>query len=411
MKEDYYRNSVNKLAFTLLQSISLPFTCKKIITTNKHESESLRGWHGILSIELLTTFNTLVDIDIRIAYNNKFKKQNYIDIGWKKNIFLNKIKINKSAKYIIYIIENKSYLNSELCYENNSKRLKSDSYLEKLSKRYYVGNYWKDIYRIILIADNDLKDVLATLNRTFYDFRSSISQDNTRVQSIKIEPLISVITVVKNNKYFIERCIQSVIHQKYMNYEYIIVDGLSNDGTLKIIEKYKNYIDFVIIESDGGVYEAMNKGLTRANGDFVTFLNSDDFYMNQIKIPSNNTCSYFISSVVYDENNLCYRDNYSKNVPYMPLVHQCLFLKKDDLKFDLQYRISSDFDFFLKHTQSYALKFTSGIVAYSNSGLSKVNAFKRDKENVYILFSNKRYIQFIFMTFIFIIKFFIRKFK
>ena len=109
MKEDYYRNSVNKLAFTLLQSISLPFTCKKIITTNKHESESLRGWHGILSIELLTTFNTLVDIDIRIAYNNKFKKQNYIDIGWKKNIFLNKIKINKSAKYIIYIIENKSY--------------------------------------------------------------------------------------------------------------------------------------------------------------------------------------------------------------------------------------------------------------------------------------------------------------
>ena len=92
-------------------------------------------------------------------------------------------------------------------------------------------------------------------------------------------PTLSVITIVYNNVKHIERTIFSVVNQTYPNIEYIVVDGKSTDGTLQIIERYKTRIAKIISEKDEGIYDAMNKGLAAATGDYVIFMNSgDEFY-------------------------------------------------------------------------------------------------------------------------------------
>ena len=92
-------------------------------------------------------------------------------------------------------------------------------------------------------------------------------------------PTLSVITIVYNNVRDIERTMLSVLNQTYPNIEYIIVDGKSTDGTLQIIERYKSRIANLISEKDEGIYDAMNKGIAAATGDYVIFMNSgDEFY-------------------------------------------------------------------------------------------------------------------------------------
>jgi len=95
---------------------------------------------------------------------------------------------------------------------------------------------------------------------------------------IIIEPLVSIITVVLNGRKTIEQTILSVRNQSYANIEYIIIDGGSTDGTINIIEKYSEGVDFWISESDNGLYDAMNKGIGYANGELIGLLNSDDYY-------------------------------------------------------------------------------------------------------------------------------------
>lgn len=89
---------------------------------------------------------------------------------------------------------------------------------------------------------------------------------------------VSVITVCYNSANTIEKTIKSVISQDYGDIEYIIIDGGSNDGTLDIIDKYKDKISILISEPDKGIYDAMNKGIRIASGEIVGMINSDDWY-------------------------------------------------------------------------------------------------------------------------------------
>jgi len=91
---------------------------------------------------------------------------------------------------------------------------------------------------------------------------------------------ISIITVVYNNRTYIEDCILSVAGQTYKNVEYIIVDGGSTDGTVDIIRKYDARISMWTSEPDIGIYDAMNKGISKATGDVIGLLNADDVYFN-----------------------------------------------------------------------------------------------------------------------------------
>lgn len=93
---------------------------------------------------------------------------------------------------------------------------------------------------------------------------------------------ISIITVCYNRASVIQKAIESVLAQTYKNIEYIVVDGASTDGSMKVIESYKNRIQRIVSEPDHGMYEAINKGIRMATGDVVGLMHSDDyFYDNQ----------------------------------------------------------------------------------------------------------------------------------
>lgn len=95
---------------------------------------------------------------------------------------------------------------------------------------------------------------------------------------------VSIITVVFNGEKTISHTIESILNQTYKNIEYIIMDGKSSDGTLDIINKYKDKIDIVVSERDKNLYDAINKGISLATGDIVGLLHSDDFYTDDMVI-------------------------------------------------------------------------------------------------------------------------------
>jgi len=98
---------------------------------------------------------------------------------------------------------------------------------------------------------------------------------------IKDNPLISVITVVFNGENDLEQTIKSVINQTYNNIEYIVIDGGSTDDTLSIIKKYEDKINYWVSEDDNGIYDAMNKGVGLAQGEWLCFINSGDIFISQ----------------------------------------------------------------------------------------------------------------------------------
>ena len=95
---------------------------------------------------------------------------------------------------------------------------------------------------------------------------------------IKLNLKISIITVCYNGGKTIEKTIQSVLSQTYENIEYIIIDGMSKDNTLEIINRYRHKISKLVSEKDNGMYDALNKGISLASGDIVGILNADDVF-------------------------------------------------------------------------------------------------------------------------------------
>lgn len=100
-------------------------------------------------------------------------------------------------------------------------------------------------------------------------------------------PIFTIITVVLNSEKYLEETINSVLNQKFQDFEYILIDGGSTDNSLNIIKKYSNKIDYWVSEKDLGIYDAFNKGMTLARGNFIGIINSDDRYFpNSLEIIS-----------------------------------------------------------------------------------------------------------------------------
>lgn len=185
---------------------------------------------------------------------------------------------------------------------------------------------------------------------------------------------ISIITVVRNNKEFIESCVKSVVNQTYKNVEYIIIDGASTDGTLEIIDKYRNSISKIISEKDKGHIYAMNNGLALASGDVVGFLHSDDFYADNTVLEKvadsfkrNNTDSLYGDLVYVRKNNperiLRYWRGKEYNVKFlrwgwMP-AHPTFFVKKRIYEkygyFNTDFKISMDYENMLRFLYRYKI--------------------------------------------------------
>lgn len=199
------------------------------------------------------------------------------------------------------------------------------------------------------------------------------------------QPLFTIITVVRNNKNGIIRTINSVLDQDYKNYEYIIIDGESTDGTLEIINSFSNKIDVVISEKDNGIYDAMNKGIIIAKGQFIAFLNSGDWYeKNTLTLVSNilndnKQIDILHGLLVYYNKNLEFEyilgDN-SISIPYRMIQHPSTFVRsklyKENL-YDLKYKSASDYNTFLIfYFNKYNFLFSPFIFThFVNDGISQ----------------------------------------
>jgi glycosyltransferase involved in cell wall biosynthesis len=177
------------------------------------------------------------------------------------------------------------------------------------------------------------------------------------------KPKLSVITVVYNNARDIERTILSVLTQTYTEIEYIIIDGLSTDGTLKYINRYRNLITRVLSEKDEGIYDAMNKGLTLATGDYVLFMNSgDEFYDNdtveKVFAESPGADIYYgETEMISEEGESLGRRRHEapeelnwESFKYgMSVSHQAIYVRKYLAEpFDRQYQLSADIDWIIR---------------------------------------------------------------
>ena len=202
------------------------------------------------------------------------------------------------------------------------------------------------------------------------------------------KPYISIITVVFNAEDQIEKTIQSVIDQNDDGIEFIIVDGGSTDNTVNIIKKYEAYIDYWVSETDSGIYDAMNKGISIAKGKGILFLNAGDCFIGRV-ISDEITIPCFLNVKYYNAfDNLA--DIKIKNYKLgIPNCHQGIVFENKGIKYDLNYKIASDYDFYLKHgyTELPIIE-TSGYIYYDNEGFSKVNLFERDREIADIIGKN-----------------------
>lgn len=199
---------------------------------------------------------------------------------------------------------------------------------------------------------------------------------------MKQKPKVSIITVCKNSISTIEQTIQSVLNQTYMNVEYIIIDGASDDGTCEVIEKYRSKLDFYCSEPDYGIYHAMNKGLRRATGDIVGIINSDDWYAeNAVEHVVNNFLQYDCDMVhgklamVYDAKRMRIIEERNLEDLYIGMVvsHPTVFLKRSMYQqyglFDEQYKSAADYELMLRlYTNGISIKFVPEIIAYFRKG-------------------------------------------
>lgn len=174
-------------------------------------------------------------------------------------------------------------------------------------------------------------------------------------QSTIESPLISIVTVVFNNVNSLEKTILSVINQSYNNIEYIIIDGGSTDGTIDIIKKYDDKIDYWISEPDKGLYYAMNKGLHLATGKWINFMNSGDSFFQNTTIEEIFSHQYK-DGVIYGDVLFSFDGSNNVYVEAKPLkkfwkgmqfVHQATFVSTEIMKkfpFDTKYKLIADYN-------------------------------------------------------------------
>ncbi|MGB4399247.1 MAG: glycosyltransferase family 2 protein [Daejeonella sp.] len=213
------------------------------------------------------------------------------------------------------------------------------------------------------------------------------------------QPKLSVITIVYNNVSDIERTILSVLNQTYPSIEYIIVDGASTDGTLDILTSYESRLSRLISEKDAGIYDAMNKGLREATGDYVLFMNSgDEIYaadtVEKVFASHPDADIYYGETEMFDESwkSLGQRrhkapENFTWNdFKYgMSISHQAIYIRKAITgPYDLNYKLSSDIDWILNaakkarkivNTRMYVAKYLVGGMSKKRHRQSLIERF------------------------------------
>jgi glycosyltransferase involved in cell wall biosynthesis len=217
-----------------------------------------------------------------------------------------------------------------------------------------------------------------------------------------MKPKLSIITVVYNAEKFIEETINSVISQSYENIEFLIIDGKSKDNTLEIIDKYMNNISILVSEKDSGIYDAMNKGMKLAHGDYVTFLNAGDTYIDKNTLKK-------IFNQVNDDVDVIYGDYIAilnnkkvdkKAKPFIrenlfkyvtsTVCHQAIFVKRDIYpSYSLSYTLKGELDWYFNilNVKPIISKYIPiPIVFYKRGGLGEQKYILNLNEIIMVLY-------------------------
>ena len=199
------------------------------------------------------------------------------------------------------------------------------------------------------------------------------------------KPLITVITVVFNGEAHLEETILSVITQTYDNVEYIIIDGASTDGTLEIIRKYEHAIDYWVSEQDNGIYDAMNKSCRLSHGNALSFLNSGDRFIGDV-LSAIKSIPCLLPCKVREADGRVWRKLATSPKQGLPTTHQAIIFPNHKILYNTTYKISADYDFFLRHRGDFIqTKTDEAYVLYDNSGFSTQNKLTRNIETVAII--------------------------
>lgn len=241
------------------------------------------------------------------------------------------------------------------------------------------------------------------------------------------DPKITVITVVYNGEQLIERTVKSVINQTYTNIEYLIIDGASKDNTLQVIQPSTSKISKVVSEKDNGIYDAMNKGLQLATGDYVLFINAGDELfaastLQEVFSTQTNADAYYGNTAVTNESGEQFGDRRlapPEQLTWKSLKHgMCVshqsFIARRTLcpNYNLNYQISADYDWVINvlkksknvvNTHTYISKFLEG-------GASKQRQIQGLKERFKIMIQQYGFIPTVWNHFYILLRYPIHKF-
>lgn len=207
---------------------------------------------------------------------------------------------------------------------------------------------------------------------------------------VLVQPKITIITAVYNRVNTIEQTISSVVNQTYQNIEYIVIDGGSNDGTVDVIRKYEDKIAYWISEPDCGVFDAFNKGILAAKGEYIQFLGSDDSlcspdtienvvkYLNE-EVDILSCCIYLVHEslcrqMLFSNSHAINKNDYKGGM----IPHPGMFTRRtifDIYHFDDKYKMLGDYKFFLQCYFDDSIKFSFidlPVVYFSVAGITSV---------------------------------------
>ncbi|WP_448699634.1 glycosyltransferase family 2 protein [Mucilaginibacter sp. AW1-3] len=216
---------------------------------------------------------------------------------------------------------------------------------------------------------------------------------------MKTEPLITIITSTYNSGAVLEALIKSIKEQTYKNFEYIIVDGASKDDTLNIIDQYKDVVSKWISEPDSGIYDAWNKGVKLAKGDWICFIGSDDkFYPDalsnyaEIITSLNDPGLQYVSSRIHLVNKhdkivktlgqawKWEKDRYKNTIAHPGSMHNKALFKEYGL-YDTQWAICSDYEILLRPGKKFKTAFMDKVTVRMAQGGASSNGSKLFKEH------------------------------
>lgn len=195
------------------------------------------------------------------------------------------------------------------------------------------------------------------------------------------QPLLTVITVVRNGEKTLERTIQSVLSQTYPAIEYIIVDGASTDQTLEIIRRYDDRLAYWLSEPDGGLYDAMNKGIALASGEWIHLLNADDRYYNDSVLAQilshlhpqkTNYFSMMIESETGTQRLWSFPFQYWKLYLSAYLPHPTLLVSRTQYEqiglYDTSLKIAADHDLIMRLLHHFPANFQDIVISIMKAG-------------------------------------------